>query len=62
MGKYLKDDATIWEQDPLRGIAQDGGLMSFHHRGFWKPMDTLRDRQQLEEMWETGTAPWKVWE
>lgn len=62
VGKYLKDDHTIWEQDPLRGIAQDGELMAFQHRGFWKPMDTLRDRQQLEEMWESGDAPWKVWE
>jgi glucose-1-phosphate cytidylyltransferase len=62
VGAYLKDDQTIWEQDPLQGIARDGELMAFQHRGFWKPMDTLRDRQQLEEMWETGKAPWKVWE
>ena len=62
IGQYLEDDATIWEQAPLRGLARDGELRAFHHRGFWKPMDTLRDRQQLEEMWDSGKAPWKVWE
>lgn len=62
IGRYLKDDQTIWEQDPLHGLAQDNELMAFQHRGFWKPMDTLRDRQQLEAMWEAGDAPWKVWQ
>lgn len=58
---YLEDDTTIWERAPLAGLARDGELKAFHHTGFWKPMDTLRDRQELEAMWESGSAPWKVW-
>jgi glucose-1-phosphate cytidylyltransferase len=57
---YLKDDATVWEQEPLRGLADDGELMAFRHRGFWQPMDTLRDKQHLEQLWAEG-APWKIW-
>lgn len=57
----ISDDATIWEQEPLRGLAADGELMAFRHRGFWQPMDTLRDKQHLEALWAQGTAPWKVW-
>ncbi len=57
---YLKDDTTVWEQEPLRGLADDGDLMAFRHRGFWQPMDTLRDKIHLEELWEQG-APWKTW-
>ena len=58
---YLQDDDTILEQDPMRKLAKDGQLMAFQHEGFWQPMDTVRDRQHLEELWESGKAPWKVW-
>jgi len=62
IGAYLGDDATVWERDPLVRLARDRELMAYRHRDFWKPMDTLRDRQELEEMWESGKAPWKVWD
>jgi glucose-1-phosphate cytidylyltransferase len=58
---YITDDLTIWEQEPLRGLAGDGELMAWHHRGFWQPMDTLRDKQHLEELWHSSSAPWKIW-
>jgi glucose-1-phosphate cytidylyltransferase len=54
-------DATIWEQEPLKGLASDGQLTAYHHSGFWQPMDTLRDRQHLEELWAQSRAPWKMW-
>lgn len=54
-------DATSWEAEPLASLAADGELMSYRHRGFWQPMDTLRDRQHLEDLWARGAAPWKVW-
>jgi glucose-1-phosphate cytidylyltransferase len=57
----IEGDATLWEQEPLKGLASDGQLTAFHHIGFWQPMDTLRDRQLLEELWNQGRAPWKVW-
>jgi glucose-1-phosphate cytidylyltransferase len=60
---YIKDgDATIWERAPLEKIASEGQLNAYKHRGFWKPMDTLRDKQELEHMWNTGKAEWKRWE
>lgn len=58
---YLGGDQTIWEQEPLMRLALDGELMAFHHDGFWQPMDTLRDKQYLEELWASGRAPWKIW-
>ena len=58
---YITEDATIWEQEPLRNLATDGELMAFEHHGFWQPMDTLRDKQHLEALWEGGKAPWRVW-
>jgi glucose-1-phosphate cytidylyltransferase len=58
---YLKDDATIWEQEPLMQLAADGELMAIPHYGFWQPMDTLHDKNTLEKMWAEGTAPWKKW-
>ena len=58
---YIEGDATLWERDPMEGLARDGELHAFFHEGFWQPMDTLRDRQQLEEMWAGRKAPWKVW-
>lgn len=58
---YLKGDADILEQAPLRRMTEDGQLYAYRHRGFWHPMDTLRDRTQLEELWASGKAPWKTW-
>ncbi|QDZ90391.1 glucose-1-phosphate cytidylyltransferase [Shewanella decolorationis] len=55
-------DSTIWEQEPLIGLAEDKQLMAYEHHGFWQPMDTLRDKIQLESLWQSGKAPWKVWE
>ncbi|WP_044208242.1 glucose-1-phosphate cytidylyltransferase [Flammeovirga sp. OC4] len=57
----IEGDNTIWEQEPLKGLAADGELMSFKHEGFWQPMDTLRDKMHLEELWKTKKAPWKLW-
>jgi glucose-1-phosphate cytidylyltransferase len=59
---YLENDATVWEQQPLQRLATDGKLMAFEHHGFWQPMDTLRDKTYLEELWASGNAPWKTWE
>jgi glucose-1-phosphate cytidylyltransferase len=60
---YIRNgDATIWEQEPLQNIAKDGQLMGYRHEGFWSPMDTLKDKQDLNEMWNKGTAKWKIWE
>jgi glucose-1-phosphate cytidylyltransferase len=57
----IEGDATIWERQPLESLARDRQLQIFRHHGFWRPMDTLRDKQELERLWETRTAPWKVW-
>ena len=57
----IAGDATSWELDPLTGLAADGELMAYAHRGFWQPMDTLREKNLLEDLWATGRAPWKVW-
>ena len=57
----IEGDATIWEREPLEGLAQDQQLHSYAHHGFWQPMDTLRDKRQLQEMWDKGIAPWSVW-
>lgn len=57
----IEDDTTIWERKPLETLATTGQLQAFKHDGFWQPMDTLRDKQQLEELWQSGNAPWKVW-
>lgn len=54
-------DGTIFEQKPLKDLAKDGEIHTFKHEGFWKPMDTLRDKQQLQKMWENGKAQWRVW-
>ncbi len=55
-------DSTVWEKEPLMTLAEDGQLMSYNHEGFWLPMDTLRDKNKLEELWQSGNAPWKLWE
>jgi glucose-1-phosphate cytidylyltransferase len=57
----IKDDATVWEREPLEGLAQKGQLTPYMHQGFWQPMDTLRDKMHLEELWQAGKAPWKAW-
>jgi len=58
----ISDDSTIWEQEPLMNLAKQKELMAFKHEGFWQPMDTLRDKNYLEELWKSKNAPWKVWE
>lgn len=58
---YLENDSTVWEQQPLQRLATEGELMAFEHHGFWQPMDTLRDKTYLEDLWATGNAPWKSW-
>lgn len=57
----IENDSTIWEQEPLNGLARDGQLMAYKHEDFWQPMDTLRDKLKLQELWEQGKAPWEVW-
>lgn len=59
--EYIADDSTYWEQAPLEQLAADGQLAAYQHHGYWQPMDTLRDKNQLEELWVSGKAPWKVW-
>lgn len=60
--ELIDNDATTWEQEPLMALAEQGQLMAYEHSGFWQPMDTLRDKHYLEELWQKGKAPWKVWE
>ena len=57
---YIEGDETIWERAPLERLALDGELMAYRHEGFWQPMDTLREKQLLEELWQSGNAPWRV--
>ena len=58
---YLEDDSTVFEKAPLETVSKIGELMAYKHKGFWKCMDTQRDKQQLEALWESGDAPWKKW-
>jgi glucose-1-phosphate cytidylyltransferase len=58
---YIEGDDTIWERQPLERLAAEGQLRAWQHRGFWQPMDTLRDKQYLEDLWASGKAPWKKW-
>ena len=58
---YIEDDYSVWEQEPLKQLTLKGELMAWIHEGFWQPMDTLRDKQSLEKLWQTGKAPWKKW-
>jgi glucose-1-phosphate cytidylyltransferase len=57
----LKDDSTVWEQGPLESLAQSQQMAAYEHKGFWQPMDTLRDKNLLEDLWSSGKAPWKKW-
>jgi glucose-1-phosphate cytidylyltransferase len=59
---YLDDDATILERSPMEKLAKEGQLMAYRHDGFWQPMDNIREKMLLEDLWESGKAPWKVWE
>jgi glucose-1-phosphate cytidylyltransferase len=58
---YIKDDQTVWEHEPLMSLAADGELMAYQHPGYWQPMDTLRDKILLDDLWASGNAPWKKW-
>lgn len=59
---YIADDDISWEKEPMARLASEGQLKAFFHHGFWQPMDTLRDKNHLEELWQTGNAPWKIWQ
>lgn len=59
---YIEDDATPWERAPMERLAREGGLTAYLHHGFWHPMDTLRDKNYLDELWRSGAAPWKAWQ
>lgn len=58
----ITSEDTIWEQEPMQSLVKNGQLAAFPHEGFWQPMDTLREKQMLEELWSSGNAPWKVWD
>jgi glucose-1-phosphate cytidylyltransferase len=58
---YIDGDDTFWERDPLERLAEEGSLAAFPHHGFWQPMDTLRDKVLLEDLWQSGKAPWRIW-
>ncbi|SHK10641.1 glucose-1-phosphate cytidylyltransferase [Clostridium cavendishii DSM 21758] len=59
---YIKDDSTIFEKDPLENLAKDNSLSAYKHKGFWSPMDTLKDKNMLEDMWQKGEAKWAMWD
>ncbi|MHB1937282.1 MAG: glucose-1-phosphate cytidylyltransferase [Acidobacteriaceae bacterium] len=58
---YIQGDSTIWERDPLETLSRERQVSAYKHHGFWQPMDTLHDRKFLEDLWDTGSAPWKIW-
>lgn len=58
---YIDGDHSIWEKEPMEGLVRDAQLMSFWHQGFWQPMDTLREKRLLDQLWATGKPPWKIW-
>ena len=58
----IEDDLTVWEKTPLETLAKNGQLMAYKHKDFWHPMDTLRDKNYLEDLWNSGKAPWKTWD
>jgi glucose-1-phosphate cytidylyltransferase len=60
--RLISGDLTVWEETPLMELAVMGELMAYEHRGFWQPMDTLRDKQLLEDLWTSNEAPWRIWE
>jgi glucose-1-phosphate cytidylyltransferase len=62
VGRYIDGDHTVWEREPLERLAQDGQLRAYRHDGFWYAMDTLRDRNHFQELWDSGDPPWRTWE
>jgi glucose-1-phosphate cytidylyltransferase len=58
---YISGDSTVWEQEPMESLARDNQIDAFFHHGFWQPMDALRDKVYLEDLWQSGKAPWKRW-
>ena len=58
---YIDDDTTVWEKSPMEQLASNGNFTAYKHHGFWQPMDTLRDKRLLENLWNSGKAPWKTW-
>ncbi len=58
---YIRDDSTVWEEEPMANLAHDGKLAAYRHQGYWQNMDTLRDKNLLEKLWESGNPPWKIW-
>jgi len=58
---YIDGDSTVWEREPMERLAQEGQFVAYLHTGFWQPMDTLRDKLLLDELWQSGNAPWKIW-
>jgi len=61
VGDYIEGDTTVWEKEPMTSLAEAGQLSVFLHDGFWHPMDTLRDKRYLEDLWSSNKAPWKKW-
>jgi len=61
VGDYLKDDSTIWEREPLESLCNTGDVKAYRHNGFWQCMDTMHDKKTLEDLWTSGSAPWKSW-
>ena len=59
---YIEGDDIVWEKEPLEQLAKDGQLMAYRHTSFWQCMDTLREKYLLEKLWQSGNAPWKIWE
>src|SRR5690606_19460442 len=59
---YIPGDSAAWEREPVEGLVRDGQLMAYRHRGFWSCMDTLKEKNMLEELWQGGQAPWRVWD
>ena len=60
--EYIEGDETIWEREPLENLAKDSRIIAYKHSGFWRPMDTLRDKRELEELWSSNKADWRVWD
>jgi glucose-1-phosphate cytidylyltransferase len=62
VGDYLSGDETVWEQEPVKRLSGEGQMAAYRHHGFWQMMDTIRDRNTLQSLWDAGNAPWRVWE
>ena len=61
VGKYSKGRHDVWEKEPMETLAREGQVAAYKHAGFWQPMDTLHDKNHLEDLWASGSAPWKIW-